>query len=312
MWGKALAVVLLAAPGVVAAQEKRCEAEQAALRVVSEKYMAEFAAIQEEGDDLKDESDVKLDGKVTWADTEMIFDTPSVRMKDERLVFGVPQVTMKLNEMVFHTPSTRMVRRKTGQYPEFRCDGFRCRVSWSDIYTDVPEVFMQEQRISMHIPEFRWDNTDVVMGVPEFFMERQRIVMGLPQFAVDSVILNPGPIKERGEALKTKAERLKGRQVEETGRAINDVFACYRTFVIADRAQASAMFDGAIAQMNATIKTMQERGANPSQITTSDGKTSDLVARREELIAKRDAALKKFDEVLEKLVVRERSTMDKV
>ena len=104
---------------------------------------------------------------------KLIFDTPSLTIKQQKLIFGVPQVTMRTREIVFGTPSVVMKTIKTGQYPEFYCDTStvipKCTVKWSDIYIDVPETFLQQQHIKLDLPEFTFGDVQIIMGIPEFF-----------------------------------------------------------------------------------------------------------------------------------------------
>lgn len=299
----------MAFPFAAHAQAPRCAAEQGAVKDVGSKYKSQFDDIDREGDELEKDSKATINLDVDWKDVEMLVDIPAVKLRDERFVFGVPQVTMRLSEMIFHTPSTRMVPKKVGQYPEFTCSGFSCTTKWSDIITHVPESFMEEQRIKLSIPEFKWADTEVVMGVPDVYMERQRWVMGLPQFKVKSVTLDPGGFEERGKNLQRKAENLKERQVEEMGGAVNALYSCYRNHVLGDREQASATFDSAISQIESTIKIIQDRKGDPSNVSSGDGKSTDLIARRDELVLKKKDAMQKFDDAIAKLDTKERGTL---
>jgi hypothetical protein len=296
-------------PFAAHAQAPRCAAEQSAVKDIGTKYKSQFDEIDNEGKDIEDDTKVAVKVDVDWKDVEIILDVPAVKLRDERLVFGAPQVTMRLNEIIFHTPSSRMVPKKIGQYPEFTCSGFSCTTRWSDIITHVPETFMEEQRIKLDVPEFKWADTEIIMGIPEVSMERQRWVLGLPQFKVTSVTLDPGGFEERGKNLQRKAEALKEKQVEDMGGAVNSLYGCYRDHVLGDREQAALTFDSAIAQVESTIKLLQDRKGDPSNTTGSDGKSTDFIAKREELVAKKKDAMQKFDEAIAKLNTKERGSL---
>lgn len=155
---------------------------------------------------------VGLDIDVSWKTVEFSLDLPEIKMVDQEWSLDLPQVTMKDQAIIFHTPSIRMVRVKTGEYPESFCTmttkdiGFgvkidvpECTVRFSPIYIDLPEPFMEEQRIVMGIPEFRMDRTAFILGVPEFAMKTQNFSLDLPQFTVKNINAEATKAKERGD-----------------------------------------------------------------------------------------------------------------
>lgn len=312
MMGLSVAATVFATGAI--AQDNECHAERSVMERNIQKYQGIYDGYSKEGDDIKNDA-VVLDGTVKWANTEVIFDTPTVTMKDQKLIFGVPQTTVKDRDIIFHTPSTRMERVKTGQYPETFCEDTwislpfggrtkgipKCTVRWSNIYMDVPTTFMQEQRIRMGIPEFRWDDTSVVMGVPEFSLQRQKWIIGVPQFTVTSVVINPGPIQDRSDALQNRIAETKKNQQREMTSDLSGVFGCHRTSLAEKRSQTVKMFELSIAQLDSVISSLQSQGADPSSIAGADGKKTDLFAKRLELITKRDESLAIFDKSIETL-----------
>jgi len=292
-----------------------CQGQQDAIKTVADKYKVAFDGYQKEGDDLKKDA-ATFNVEVTWGNQEIIFDTPSVTVRDQRLVFGVPQVTMRTQEIVFGTPSVKMKRVKTGQYPEFYCDTHtvvpKCTTKWSDIYMDVPEPFMQEQRIKMDIPEFKWADTQIIMGIPEFFMQRQRWVIGVPEFKLTSVVINAGPLKAKSEDLQRKVSATKAEEVKDMGNAIHAIFACHRDNIGQQRTAAAAQFTNAIAQLDAVIQSLKAQGADPTKISGPDGTPNNLVAKREQLVQQRDTALASFDDALRHLDDGEKEAITKI
>ncbi|MRW89122.1 hypothetical protein GJ699_03910 [Duganella sp. FT80W] len=306
--------------------QQQCVSEQKSVSGISEKYKSTFDSYQKEGEDLKN-SDAAAQFKfdVTWADTEIRFGTPSVTVKDQKIIFGVPQVTMKLQEIVFGTPSVRMKRIKTGQYPEFFCEDTwisvlgvktkgvpNCTVRWSDTFADVPEPFMQEQRIKTDIPEFKWADTQIIMGIPEFFMQQQKIVLGLPQFKLNSVIINPGALKDKSEDLQNRVATTRGQLISETGGNVHSLFSCYRGQISAGKAAAGVQFNNGLAQIDAVIQSIKSQGGDPTKMTSADGTVTDLLTARLEVIAKRDSALATFDAALKTLDENEKQTIEKL
>lgn len=321
---KLLTGLLALAASPAFAQEATCTAEQDGLKAVTDKYAAAYAAYQQEGEDLKAQG-VALDADVTWADTEMVFDTPTVTVRDQRLVFGVPQVTLAQRDIIFGTPSVRMERVKGGQYPEVFCEDTwihlfggktkgvpKCTVRWSDIWLDVPVPFMEEQRITMGIPEFTFDDTEVIMGVPEFSMERQRWVTALPQFTVHSVLLNAGDLKAEADQMQSRVAVTRENQQRDSVSAVHGLFSCYRDRTEGQRRSAAAMFNVSISQLDGVITTLTDQGADPSSVPAAGGQSSDLIANRARLIEQRDTALAGFDTALATLDASEKTAIEQL
>ncbi|RWC32517.1 MAG: hypothetical protein EOS70_17630 [Mesorhizobium sp.] len=159
---------------------------------------------------------------VEWKRKDIILDIPQVTMKLQEWKFDVPQVTTRLQEIIFHTPSTRMVLKKTGEYPEFYCSGFKCTVRWSPILTKVPEVFMQEQRIKMDIPEFKIETTSIKLHIPEIKNGPQKFSLDIPEFTVREP---RAEIKQAGAALTQRADEIKSKyepQIKQIETAMQD------------------------------------------------------------------------------------------
>ena len=169
------------------------------MRALKEKYEPIFQQIEDDAPDPDNdvEGGVGVDIDVKWSLVTFSLDLPEVTMKLQEWKFDVPQVKIKDQTLIFHTPSVRMVRKKTGQYPEFT--GFPPRIKWTDIYMDVPEPFEEEQRIVMGIPEFATETVSIKLHIPEFTMKTQEIKMDLPEFTVKNVRVEMESTKERAE-----------------------------------------------------------------------------------------------------------------
>jgi len=307
----AAAAILAVSPANAqdAQQGGACAAAQQAVAAIGEKYKPAFKEIEDEGDALK--SDAEFSGKIDWADTRIVFDLPQVTMKDQRIVFGAPQVTMKTNTIIFDTPSVRMVRKKTGEYPEFICHGFSCTVRWSPIYTDIPETFMERQEIKTDVPEFRWDNTEIIVGVPEFTMVRNEIILGLPQITVTSIVLNADKIEKKGDDLKARADALAATQNEEVGAAVHGLYDCQRNEVLKQRAAANGQFDSAIKQVQASMADLSARGVDTSAVRQADGSVTDMNKVIADILKKQQDANERFDKILETLTKSDKKSVDK-
>lgn len=305
------------------AEENACPAETAALNGIKAKYDGAYDGYKKEGDDLKNEASTYVDGKIGWADTEMVFDTPTVTVKDQKLIFGVPQVTMKRQDMIFGTPSSRMVPQKVGQYPETFCEDTwikvgplktkgvpKCTVRWSDIITNVPEFFMQEQKIAMDVPEFKWEDTEVIMGVPEFSMQRQRWVMGLPQFTVTGFAINAQKIEDQAQGIRSRAADTVEAQKRDTVSAVHSMFSCHRQSLQQKKGAVEAQFATSIAQVDAMAQAMASQGA--TQIKRADGTVVSFVETKAELLEKRKQAIDNFEAALASLDKAEQETILKL
>ncbi|WP_374471105.1 hypothetical protein [Phenylobacterium sp.] len=315
---------VLAMPVQAMAQDNQCKARQDEIGAVAAKYKAAYEGYAKEGEEIKADA-ATFNFDVDWADTEIIFDLPTTTVKDQRMVFGVPQTTVRQQDIIFDTPSVRMKRVVVGQHPEVTCKDTwikvgwvktkgppSCTVTWHNNYMDVPEPFMQRQRIVMGVPEFTWANTEVIMGVPEFRMDRQRWVVGLPQFKLTSVALNKDKIEDRSTELQNDVAETREHQRAELVEATHALFACNRDVVVANRKSVENQFGLGLSQLDGAISTLRSQGADPSNVVGADGKAADLLAKRSELHGAMQKALADFDKALADLGGSEREAVDKM
>lgn len=259
-------------------------------------------------DDRPDGPEVALgfDIKVDWKDVPMIFHLPSVTMKDHRVVIGLPEVTMRDRDLIFHTPSVRMVSRKIGQYPEFH--GFTVR--WKDIIVDVPEPFMQEQRIRMGIPEFALRDRDIVLGLPSITMVESRIVLRLPQFTIREVSVIVSDMKSAAEDAKRDAEagirddlrQVGGQSQQRIVAAVNRLFGASRDKMIEQRDQGLVVFDNLANALRGTLADLRGRQAQGDVI-------GNLETSLQKALNDRQTALDQFAEQLTRLETQERQVI---
>ena len=233
---------------------------------------------------------IGIDIDVSWKDVEIIFDLPSVTMKDQRIVFGLPEVAVRDRDIIFHTPSVRMVTKKVGQYPEIH----GLTVVWKDILIDVPEPFMQEQRIVMGIPEFTMKDQEIILGLPVITMVRNRIVLGLPQFTVRSVDAVVDDMKRDALAAKSEAESGIRTDLKDVGTAsqqrivesVSKVFAGSRNKLVEQRDQALVVFDNLIASLSGSSNDLRGRGATGEMLACVESSLRKAVDDRQELLTK--------------------------
>ncbi len=273
-----------------------------------EKYKsieAEANSIADDAEDLPDDpvrTSVGVDVEIKWNNKKLAFDTPSVTMKDRSLSFGVPQVSMNIRRIVFDTVKTTMVNKKVGQYPEFKCSGLKCKTTWSNIYTKVPEVKRERTEIKTKIPEFVWDETSVTLKIPEFFMERQEIVLKLPEFTVRDIHVEQERIEDRSDQLSSRANATKEGHVERLGDKTSELYGCLRSDLSEEKIVAEEEFDRGLTDIDAAIAQMRANNIDPASVQTAEGDTLNLLVTKQEILNKKAEATRAFDEALEDLL----------
>lgn len=242
-------------------------------------------------------------------------DLPQVTIKDQDWIFDLPAVTVKDTDIIFHLPSIRMKRVKTGEYPEFRCGGFppECKVTWSPIYVDVPEPFMEEHRIVIGIPEFYMNEQKFVVGVPEITMEQQDISFDLPSITIKTRADIGKEVSEEATALanetkllvEQKKESLKERmKIEIVPKAIA-MMNCFRDNLTEQKQLIYNAFDPAINQITESLKNLIARS-----VPETDDDYIKVKNNLDELLEKRKVAIAKIDTSLEELDASAKLTID--
>jgi len=282
------------------------------MKGIAEKYQV---SAQELGNNAPDPSAVEgfinVDFDVNWKNIEISLDLPEFTMNTQEWKLDVPQVSMRDKEIIFHTPSSRMTTKKVGQYPEFH--GFR--IVWKDILIDIPEFFMEEQRIVMGIPEFRVDTTSFKLDIPEVTMKTQKIIMGLPQFTLRSISGEIQIVAARAEQLKNEAgaeiAAAKQRITSEAGidiaKKANSLFTCLRTSIQMKKDEAMAMIEPGITMLQQSITKMSSINADEAR-----AQMSDLQGKLNEAIARRSAIEGRFSEAIDGLLKQEQDTVSRL
>jgi hypothetical protein len=233
---------------------------------------------------------IGVDFKIDWKDVEIIFDVPSVTMKETRISLDIPEIFSESQTIIFHTPSIRMVDRKVGEYPEWH----GLRVVWKPIIISVPETFMEEQRIVFDLPSVTMKRHDWKIDIPEFAMERVRWVIGLPQFTVINVRAETAEMQQKGERLKAEGAEIGARMKSEINAVISGMKAASSQEEIGVKNEAIAVYDSAIAKVTTSINELVARGIDPIKVPTESG---DINLRKQlaDLVAKRTEALQRVD-----------------
>ncbi len=275
-----------------------CDDKVAAMAALETDYKDEQAALQTEGEAIdKAGGNLSISGTVEMKMTEQrwVFHLPSMTMKIHAMSLDLPQTTMKTRAIIWDNPTIVMRPTKTGQYPRFKCHGFKCTVEWKDIITNLPHTEMRRQSISMNIPEFRMDRTDLSTKIPEFQMKRQEWKINIPEFTLHDVKAEARTLQDRGKKLGESADALTGTIKTKAAEASAGVYACYRTDLSDKRQQVAAQFDGALTQLDGAIVSIRAAGADPTAMQTDAG-VLNLVSERQRIESERGEALKQIDD----------------
>jgi hypothetical protein len=136
--------------------------------------------------------------------------------------------------------------------------------------------------------------------------------MGLPQFRLDSVIINPGALRDKSTDLQNRVATTRTQLVADTGSKVKALFACYRTQITSGKTTATVQFNNGIAQLDAVIQSIRSQGGDPTKIPGPNGSVTDLLATRADIVAKRDKAMSTFDDAINTLDTNERQALDKL
>jgi hypothetical protein len=285
---------------------------QSRLQEVTARLQSDARQIQEDAPDPSNfEGAINFEFDVSWKDVELILSLPEFTMETQEWSLDVPQVTMREKEMIFHTPSMRMTTKKIGQYPEVH----GLRIEWKDILIDVPEFFMEEQRIVMGIPEFKTDRTSFKLDVPEVAMREQRIVLGLPQFTLTEISGEVRSIQDRSEALTkaANAEVAKARgeiastAADDISKKANSLFTCLRTTLQNKKAEAMAMVEPAITMLQESISKLGSIDADEAR-----AKIGEIQAQLAAANAKKAEMEARFSESIDALIAKEQDTVKQI
>lgn len=257
---------------------------------------------------------------VNWKDREIILDLPDVTMKDQEMILRLPEVTVKQQKWIWDRPAVRMVRKKTGQYPEFICrnvtnmfgiPGIECYTKWSDLVADVPETYMERTETILGVPEFSFRDQRIVLGIPQFSMRRQTWILRLPEFVLKNVTVESEKLKKRADELQTKAKGELGSLIEshkvESEKLIvtemNGVFTCEQNDLLEKRAAALSEFQKSLSVIEVSL-------AKAREVNSVDFIAS-LDKSRTDLLAARDKAMSQFDMGIAELAKQQQAAFKK-
>lgn len=274
---------------------------QSRINEITERYTPEIERLKSEGQALGDqagdpsavEAVITVDFDMEWKDREIIFDLPTVTMRERDLSLDLPKIEMKRQRIVFDTPSIRMENRVVGKYPVFR----GLKVTMKDIITKVPVPFMERQEIIFDIPEVRMERKEISLKIPEFGSNRQSWVVRLPEFTARNVKVEAKKLQERGQELQRRGEEIGSRMQSEVELLIASFYGPLAEEGAELRQDVEESFGGAIQQVKTVIDDLVTRKIDPVKVPAEGGNINfrqtlaDLVAERESITAEIDQAL---------------------
>lgn len=332
---KTISVIALTLALVLNAQStwSQCEGNQQELDAIKLKYESRFKDVEKRAKEIEDdapdpdnvaETTVQVDFDITMQEQHFILDLVSITMKDRKIAFDLPQIIMEPKSIKFDEVYTKMVLKKTGQYPEIHCKDTwiygpfgsktkgapKCKTVWKDILTDVPEVHTRAVEIKTDIPQFKMATTEFITAIPEFKMERQDIVMNLPSITVKNVKAETKRMEEETEELQNYSQDLVGEQKKEFAKAISGNFQCQRENLLFKRNELTNSFTNSIKEIDSNIEQLKTSGFDPSNLKSSDGKTVNLLDLKKQLSEKEKEVLKSLDEAIAELNEKEKQTIE--
>lgn len=312
----------------------QCEGNQTELDAIKLKYESKYINVEKRAKQIEDdapdpdndlETTVKVDFDITMDVQHFALDLVSVTMKDKKISFDLPQITMETQSIKFDEVYTKIILKKTGQYPEIHCKDTwiygpfgsktkgvpKCKTVWKDILTDVPEIHTRTVEIKTDLPQFKMVTTEFITAIPEFKMVRQDIIMNLPSITIKDVEAKTEKMEKDTEDLKNYSQDLIGEQKKEFAIAISGNFHCQRDNLSTKRTELTSSFTNSIKKIDLNIQQLKTNGFDPSNLKSSNGQTINLLELKNQLAAKEKEALESIDSAIEELNTKEKETIEK-
>jgi hypothetical protein len=271
---------------------------QKRIEEIKKRYEPRIAALtekgQEIGEDYETPSDagavIGVDFKVDWKDEEVVFDLPSITVRNQNISLDLPEINSSREKIAFDVPDVRMVDRKVGQYPEF----YGLSVRWKDIIITVPEPYMRRVEIISDIPTVTMKRQDFVLGIPQITTEQYRWVLRLPQFTIVNISAQTDEIKDKGEALKAEGEQLSSEMKAEIQAETVKYTSSLIAGAFAAKTEVGNTFNAALNTVKSAIDGLVAQNCDPIKVPTEHGDVNlrkiyeDLIANKERSIAEID------------------------
>lgn len=305
---KILALLLTVCSLQVTAQE--CDTTNAAFETIVKKYEQKY---QEMAPDTSQGpwsnsllASLNLDIDFSMVDKKLSFDLVSVTMRNRRMSFNTPQMTMQNKKIRFTIYEPGMEKCVIGYKPEVK----GLEIKMTKIYGKCPGMVKKEKTIVTKIPAFTYATTGFTTKIPEFKRDKKEIIMKLPKVVVTKVSAKAETLRDDAEKLEKEYNKLSIGAKEEMSAEIVKTFTCQRNALAASRDTVQTAFNAAIAEVDASIKSIKDNGADPAKVVDENGTTVDLLQTRNELLNDLSTALASFDEAIAQLVTSEKEALE--
>lgn len=298
-------------------QPLACASESKAIESVAKKFDPEFQAITDEGKSIEgDKNKATVSGTldIKMVEQRWVLGVPELKVTMNKASFDVPAATMKTQRIVYDTIETRMVPKKTGQYPETvvesclvdgpfgtKFTSVCTTVRWKDIITNVPEFKKVTTEIKLDVPEFTTTKWSLDIPNVETKIVQQTWMVKIPEVTVRDMTVEAKKLKERGDKLGEKAKTVEQQQRGEVTKATAGFYSCQASNLRAQKKSIQDQYFDGIAKMDQAIAQVRSYGIDPTQVRTAEGKITNLVAEKEKLVIQWNEKSAEIDAQADKL-----------
>jgi hypothetical protein len=283
-------------------EQTQHQAFQQRIDSIQKRYQPRIEEVKRKGEDLRrgyrppstQGGMAGVEFEVEWKDVDIIFDLPTVTIRDQKIVLDLPEYTTARQTISFDVPSTRMVNVKVGETPEFH--GL-WTIEWKPNYISVPEFYMQRVEFVYDLPSVTMRRQELVFGIPEFSMQHQSWNLKLPQFKTRNVKAELGELKTKGEQLRAEGEQIGADMKAEIDREVENYKRNMIARTLSTRSEVANSYNQALGNLKTAIDDLQSKGTDPIKIPTAQGDVN-LRKKYQELVAGRDQALSEIDSAL--------------
>lgn len=117
---------------------------------------------------------------------------------------------------------------------------------------------------------------------------------------------------EGAKSLSGRLQGAKSEQLREVVTGTHSLYQCLKKDVDTQVAVVSTQYSTSLAQLGAVIKSLSDRGIDPSDIKNADGTSSNLIERRAQLESARDQALASLLKAKDSMDASERDLVSKL
>lgn len=154
----------------------------------SQSQKQELSDLQKKEGKERTAKDAEIDNtgdqyKLLWSyeTTSTSLDVPTVTIKDTTAKISLPQTSLADGSVTLDVPGICDKIEKVGQYPEFKCDDWKCKTVWTDIKTKVFYPCIERKELKFKKPVFSFEIAQISVPEPTITFERMEIKIDLPQ-----------------------------------------------------------------------------------------------------------------------------------